>query len=531
VRTACDIRGRHIFDSNATNYPLRRDVDVPCLTRWGWYNDPSPWEALMGCGPEVGIKLLESADPEDLAIRVAVARDLLNSSTPLYSLEGLRILLRQFQSLHRLNKDHLIDTGFPRVPFFHSEWLYELLGYLYPTRGPILTEACWRDNKRRQAKGEVVLEYVWSAKQAAEEDDGNESEGVGYTPRFRDKDGVPYYKGAPLLQGLTAADDERIEKLRPLLLDLRLRVLDELTVALENKCSYGLWDACSKHINEFSRHEDIQYVADLDCSFLGVDFRTGANIPGSWDKPAGGLTDLIYLIGHVIEELSVGKFSRIHAALGDLVSPSPLKRIPQDGTSLLEWEAFGDVLSRPTRFENYYEFMDKPERKIMDQAIELSTRLESEYQNYWSGYRMNVRQVLGEESLAEMVRGLGVSRGNLKTVREFAKRLLALGASGAGLGVDIEKIRVDTDETFKFNGRFTSVILRGKPYDLTLTQGQVIEILWKAHLKGLPKLRHAEILGELDTTASRLRDVFKSNQNAWKALIKPEGKGIVRLNI
>ena len=144
---------------------------------------------------------------------------------------------------------------------------------------------------------------------------------------------------------------------------------------------------------------------------------------------------------------------------------------------------------------------------------------------------MNVRQVLGEESLAEMVRGLGVSRGNLKTVREFAKRLLALGASGAGLGVDIEKIRVDTDETFKFNGRFTSVILRGKPYDLTLTQGQVIEILWKAHLKGLPKLRHAEILGELDTTASRLRDVFKSNQNAWKALIKPEGKGIVRLNI
>jgi hypothetical protein len=76
------------------------------------------------------------------------------------------------------------------------------------------------------------------------------------------------------------------------------------------------------------------------------------------------------------------------------------------------------------------------------------------------------------------------------------------------------------------------VSLRGKKFTLTPAQSQVIKILHEAWTRGTPELRQAYLLEQLETPSKRLRDSFKSNRDAWKALIRRgERKGTVRLNL
>jgi len=79
---------------------------------------------------------------------------------------------------------------------------------------------------------------------------------------------------------------------------------------------------------------------------------------------------------------------------------------------------------------------------------------------------------------------------------------------------------------------YRSVTLGGHTHSLTGQQAQVIQILHEACKNGTPEVGSALILEQLGTPNSRLRDTFKTNQSAWRALIvSGRRKGTLRLNL
>jgi hypothetical protein len=85
---------------------------------------------------------------------------------------------------------------------------------------------------------------------------------------------------------------------------------------------------------------------------------------------------------------------------------------------------------------------------------------------------------------------------------------------------------------FAHTSDYRSVTLRGATHSLTGRQAQVIQILHGAYENGTPDVGNASILEELGTPSDRLRDTFKSNMAAWKALIaRGKRRGTHRLNL
>lgn len=85
---------------------------------------------------------------------------------------------------------------------------------------------------------------------------------------------------------------------------------------------------------------------------------------------------------------------------------------------------------------------------------------------------------------------------------------------------------------FTHSHDYRSVSLGGQAYSLTERQAQVIQILHEAYKNGTPEVGSVSILEKLETRNSRLRDTFKTNQPAWKALIAHGARrGTLRLNL
>lgn len=77
---------------------------------------------------------------------------------------------------------------------------------------------------------------------------------------------------------------------------------------------------------------------------------------------------------------------------------------------------------------------------------------------------------------------------------------------------------------------FRTVITKEKTYCLTLYQSRAFEKLWEARKNLIPELHQAAILEGIESCSKRLRDVFKSNMEAYRALIaRGERKGTFRL--
>lgn len=95
-----------------------------------------------------------------------------------------------------------------------------------------------------------------------------------------------------------------------------------------------------------------------------------------------------------------------------------------------------------------------------------------------------------------------------------------------------EKSRVTArPEKLLHSKDYASVRIRGSLFTLTGSQGAVIRELHEAWENGTPDLTESFLLERLETGSKRLRDTFKSNMPAWKALIASKRKGSFRLNL
>lgn len=87
---------------------------------------------------------------------------------------------------------------------------------------------------------------------------------------------------------------------------------------------------------------------------------------------------------------------------------------------------------------------------------------------------------------------------------------------------------------FHFSEDFRVVIKDGVTFQLTTNQSLVIQRLWDAHESHIPELHQTRLFEETDSCnyRKRLRDIFKSRMDAFKALIdKGQGRGCFRLKL
>ena len=90
----------------------------------------------------------------------------------------------------------------------------------------------------------------------------------------------------------------------------------------------------------------------------------------------------------------------------------------------------------------------------------------------------------------------------------------------------------ESSRAWEHSEDFRVVSAFGKTWNLTLYQSRAVEKLWKAWDNRVPEMHQAAILEGIEACSKRLRDVFKSNMEAYRALITTgERKGTFRLNI
>lgn len=88
------------------------------------------------------------------------------------------------------------------------------------------------------------------------------------------------------------------------------------------------------------------------------------------------------------------------------------------------------------------------------------------------------------------------------------------------------------EEMFSHSHDFRCVSLGGSQFTLTSSQAQVVEILHKAYRNSTPDVGKDYILEEIGSPSSRLKNLFRSDAEAFKALIRSGKKrGTYRLNI
>jgi len=79
---------------------------------------------------------------------------------------------------------------------------------------------------------------------------------------------------------------------------------------------------------------------------------------------------------------------------------------------------------------------------------------------------------------------------------------------------------------------FRTVYKGGKRFELATNESRIVEYYHRSFENGVPELHQSAVLVELDIETQRIKDVFKRNKPAFKALFCiGERKGSYRLNI
>lgn len=93
------------------------------------------------------------------------------------------------------------------------------------------------------------------------------------------------------------------------------------------------------------------------------------------------------------------------------------------------------------------------------------------------------------------------------------------------------KMHNEIEEDFQIlSSDFTYILWHGKEMKFGVSQGKVIEQLWKAREAGEPWVYGKRLLTSIGSGAERVRSLFHKNKN-WKDLILTDYKGKYRLNL
>lgn len=292
-------------------------------------------QVAVSCfGADGATRLLENEDPTELLWRIETYGAIANVTSPVYDLPELAGRIERLIATMCATRDSLLEVGYPAIHV--SRWHFPDRAFAshLPVKGYLTVE------KTRRADGELTLEYSWPVRAA----DVLHAEASSDAPRgawrgFWQTHGGDYlleegtqveavaYQDAALIAGLSLVDAGRLQRLRPQLLDLKLAVLRILAQALRGVDRAAVWSCSLMLLSEMLLEEDARFLLEMDRWFVGRAFGEEGTTACTAPLMPGGLSELLGVIAHVEQELTVGLHATTHRNLARLLQPRGQSRL------------------------------------------------------------------------------------------------------------------------------------------------------------------------------------------------------------
>jgi hypothetical protein len=338
--------------------------------------------------------IIQNEDAETLAERALAAEYLVSDETPLLSLGQLADQLDRFCDHLESDRRHLVQTGLPQKFFPSCRWLNRLLGRLYDVRR---TGSPYPDHEPFPPRPAKAQAYTWGRYVPVPADSADT-----FPVSPRTVNWVPCaYEDADLLPGITAEDAARIEADRPKLFDLKIELL-QLSARLARRGDVtDFWAACLRVLTDRLFADEADFYLGIDRTYLGGDMRYGDTTNADGKMIPGGLTNMLEIVRHVEQEITIGTLARTQQVLAGLISPGGADDYRHQ---------------RPSPGEAYFQMVARHGREPLDAGLDQFRSLALKEKAFADEYRRRVNDALENEFCDEIVIRQNVKR---KLVHKF----------------------------------------------------------------------------------------------------------------
>lgn len=297
------------------------------------------FHALSTVSPDRALEFCETEDLRLLDRRTRVAQCLGSGYAPLLSLDELGRVLSQFIEHQSENREVLVSTGIPKTHFQLIPWLDIHLNKLYFTKIPVrLSRPSPRMGVRSPSWQAKSYSRLFDARRIAFRTTVSPPEmhdGVAFLSRLQSERTPPAlytwarlidgrwtacnYNEVEHLNGLSSEDIKKLDQLRPVLFDTKMRILCKLVEGIQARAHEKLLEHCFQEITKRLLVEDVDFLLTMDQFYSGYNVRINPSGSSVSSNPmlAGGLTSLLEVIGHVKKELSIGTLAKTRNAMGE----------------------------------------------------------------------------------------------------------------------------------------------------------------------------------------------------------------------
>ena len=99
------------------------------------------------------------------------------------------------------------------------------------------------------------------------------------------------------------------------------------------------------------------------------------------------------------------------------------------------------------------------------------------------------------------------------------------------LAADAGEPERDHEERFRHSPDYAMVVVDGREYHLSPLRAAAVRVLHEAHVQGVPELRGAYVLVEIESGSRALSDLFKGSPSWGKLVVPGMTRGTYRLDI
>lgn len=312
-------------------------------TTFGGYS-PILIEARWYLGPNETLSLFNHGDIDRLENVIWFTREIGEGALPVFALPDLPIVLDAFRWHLQRHGKSIIQDGVADDRFVPSPWLEELLGGLYtlPT--------------------------------------------------------IPG-DGGPLPHLIEKSDAEKVDALRPRVLQAKIAVLEVLARHIVEGRGGVLLDDCLGILGKAFDAGEIDLLIDVDRRLAGVDPSTLDALPDRRDRPlmcTGGISYLFRLIGHCQRELRTGTMHKVRRQLDGLIRSKqisgswtqiigftdyyPLVRAGRQGGLDAAYDTYRDLKKADAAFwREYWERVDEGVRERFKKTVLVSFSADRKY--------------------------------------------------------------------------------------------------------------------------------------------------------
>ena len=482
-----------------------------------WYTPDFPSKTAFEMSfiflePQRALVLFES-DLKQLMNRLAITQQFYQTqSLPFFTRPELIDITVDFISYQDKHRENIVKTGFPKLPFYKSQWFDWQLGTLYFVKLPIdypffppeigfshlllhfslaYNPKPERDfysiyvknpenvdiNKDRYSKSfntqcyDVFFESV-----------NRYDEGIFYDSNGKAVAEICNYRDAPFLDFFRGEQLVNVNLLRGNLFDARLKILKSIRSSLHKEDVTDLWSDCLKILTDNILKEDIEWLKYAD-SVLDI------HIFPEDDNPLHKFYNQLY--GDIIPASHPYRFISSfenNSGLDDLISYIGWMEIELKTNIMSDTKNLLSKLPLDNNLFSYYQIIDKPFlaqfNNIIDSFSDAYEQIVPEFDKFYKRvYQAYETEFFEPPILKDFVRSKYIDDFNLAVTPFSESAATQLEAKGqvffALINQEIKKAEFHEDENkieptkyvFKNMGDFWEVTYEGKTQSVKDTLG------------------------------------------------------------